>query len=213
MSNEEMIKAFEHFVNQKGEGVILYSADGSMVKLQDIVDLVRALQRENERLNDMKFTQEHCDLYEENEWLKQTISGYAADQKVFVSGYQGTQKENEQLKAEIERLTEDNKRLNELLVGGTEVIDYWNTKYLEEQHKNAELQKQVDELKERCEIAEGTKNRLTIFDRISIHDKAVKNTAKEIFAELFYMASIHHSDVSNILAWAKEKAKEKGVEV
>ena len=35
-----------------------------------------------------------------------------------------------------------------------------------------------------------------------------KETAKKIFAELFYIASIHHSDVANILAWAKDKAKQ-----
>ena len=40
-----------------------------------------------------------------------------------------------------------------------------------------------------------------------------KETAKEIFAELFYIATIHHSDIANILAWAKEKAKSEGVEV
>lgn len=43
--------------------------------------------------------------------------------------------------------------------------------------------------------------------------QAVENKAHEIFAELFYVASIHHSDVANILAWAKEKAKSCGVEV
>lgn len=53
-----------------------------------------------------------------------------------------------QLKQELEELKEDNKRLNELLVGGTEVIDYWNNKYLEERAKNTELQKQVDKLKD-----------------------------------------------------------------
>ena len=43
--------------------------------------------------------------------------------------------------------------------------------------------------------------------------QAVENKAHEIFAELFYIASIHHSDVASILAWAKEKAKSCGVEV
>lgn len=57
-----------------------------------------------------------------------------------------------QLKQELEVLKEDNKRLNELLVGGTEVIDYWTNKYLEEQAKNTELQKQVDELKEQRDV-------------------------------------------------------------
>ena len=47
------------------------------------------------------------------------------------------------LKQELEELKEDNKRLNELLVGGTEVIDYWNNKYLEEQAKNTELRSEL----------------------------------------------------------------------
>lgn len=38
-------------------------------------------------------------------------------------------------------------------------------------------------------------------------------TAREIFVELFYIASIHHGDNANILAWAKDKAKRFGVEV
>lgn len=40
-----------------------------------------------------------------------------------------------------------------------------------------------------------------------------KEMAEKIFAELFYIASIHHSDVANILAWAKDKATELGVEI
>lgn len=66
----EITKAFEQFVNKKGEGVILYNEDGSVIKLQDIVDLLVEQKAKIERLNDMKFTQEHCNLYEENEWLK-----------------------------------------------------------------------------------------------------------------------------------------------
>ena len=45
------------------------------------------------------------------------------------------------------------------------------------------------------------------------YEQGKRDTAKEIFAELFYIASTHHSDVANILAWAKEKAKSVGVEV
>lgn len=53
-----------------------------------------------------------------------------------------------QLKQELEGLKEDNKRLNELLASGTEVIDYWHDKYLEEQAKNADFQKEVERLTE-----------------------------------------------------------------
>lgn len=58
----------------------------------------------------------------------------------------------DKLKEEVEYLAEDNKRLNELIASGTEAMDYWNNKYLEEQHKNVELQKQVDELKEQRDV-------------------------------------------------------------
>ena len=40
-----------------------------------------------------------------------------------------------------------------------------------------------------------------------------KETAEKIFAELFYIASIHHSDIANILAWAKDKAKQLDVKI
>ena len=76
MSNEEMIKAFEHFVSKKGEGVISYCEDGSMIRLQDIVDLIHVLQSENDRFRDMEFAQEYCNLYAENEWLKDILSQY-----------------------------------------------------------------------------------------------------------------------------------------
>ena len=55
-------------------------------------------------------------------------------------------------KEEIEYLAEDNKRLNELVASGTEVMDYWNNKYLEERAKNENLQKQVDELTEQRDV-------------------------------------------------------------
>ena len=102
---EKILRALKVFY---GNSTILYDTmSGEIVTFQDVIDYVVHLQSENERLNDMKFTQEHCNLYEENKWLKQTIGGYVADQEVWISGYQGTQKENEQLKAEIERMTED----------------------------------------------------------------------------------------------------------
>ena len=75
----------------------------------------------------------------------------------------------ENQKAEIERLTDT---LNQYING--ELIN------VETMGKIISLEKQVDELKVKLEIAEGTKDRLTIFDRIAIHDKAVKDTAKEI---------------------------------
>lgn len=129
----------------------------------------------------------------------------------------------------IDELKEDNNRLNGLLADGTEVMDYWQDKYLEERSKNDELQKQVDECNRDCEeyaIENGElqqqvdelKKWLNMKEHyIGLMENSLKQvrkeTAKEIFAELFYMASIHHSDVANILAWVKEKAKSCGVEV
>ena len=40
-----------------------------------------------------------------------------------------------------------------------------------------------------------------------------KEMTEKIFAELFYIASIHHSDIANILAWAKDKVKQLGIEI
>lgn len=76
--------------------------------------------------------------------------------------------------------------------------------------KNDELLLKVDELKKRCEIAEGTKNRLTIFDRIAIQDKAVKDTAKEIFILAEDYNCGYESDIDNFMKELKERY---GVEV
>ena len=68
---ETIIKALETF---PGGTTILYdSSNNETVTFQDVVDCIQELQIENERLNDMKFTQEHCDLYKENEWLKASL--------------------------------------------------------------------------------------------------------------------------------------------
>ena len=58
----------------------------------------------------------------------------------------------DQQKEEIEYLAEDNKRLNELVASGTEVMDYWNNKYLEERAKNENLQKRVEDLLEQRDV-------------------------------------------------------------
>jgi hypothetical protein len=71
---ETIIKALETF---PGRATILYDANSNeSVTFQDVIDCVKELQTENERLNDMKFTQEHCNLYEENEWLKDMLRQY-----------------------------------------------------------------------------------------------------------------------------------------
>lgn len=127
----------------------------------------------------------------ENNLLKQTINGYIADQGIWINGCQCAQKENEQLKAEIERLTVERdkaKRDNTSLL--------YNVSRVEKQ--NAELQKQVDGLKEEnnryaelfgmvgkdfytVEVDEWEKVKTGVKDMIQ---QAVKYTAKEIFTAI-----------------------------
>ena len=49
---------------------------------------------------------------------------------------------------------------------------------------DAQAASRITQLEQELAIAQGTKNRLTIFDRIEIHDRAAKETAKRIFEEL-----------------------------
>ena len=100
----------------------------------------------------------------------------------------------------INELKEDNNRLNGLLADGTEVMDYWQDKYLEEKSKNDELQKQIDECNRDCEeyaIENGELqqqvNELKEHQVIECYGmlkgcdmvkQAVKDTSKEILTEI-----------------------------
>ena len=112
-------------------------------------------------------------------------------------------------KIEIERLTEYCEMFERGEIGSPMTTD----KMLALEKEKIELQKKVDELKEEIHKIESSENETYMIGFEDGEKQAVKNTATEIFAELFYMASIHHSDVANILSWAKEKAKSKGLEV
>lgn len=92
--------------------------------LRGAIGLIQDLQSENERLNDMKFTQEHCDLYSENEFLRAELHRELSEHEEFAK----------KAKAEIERLKNAYRE-------GLEQGKFDN------QVKVAELQKQVDELK------------------------------------------------------------------
>ncbi len=79
-------------------------------------------------------------LKAEIEELKQTISGYVSDQEVWVSGYQGAQKENESLKLQVTALTNTLNQKEEecrLCKDANETI----------KANAAELKKQLEELK------------------------------------------------------------------
>lgn len=80
---ETILRALKTF---DGYEAIWYDSNkDEIVRFQDVVDFVVWQNSEIES-------------------LKQDINGYAADQEVWISGYRGTQAENEALKAEIERL-------------------------------------------------------------------------------------------------------------
>lgn len=113
----------------------------------------------------------------ENNLLKQTINGYIADQGIWINGCQCAQKENEQLKEEIKRLTEEKGKYQEK----------WQTSYM----NKLNLQKQVDELKEelvKAYITERANIQAEIADAgTSCHwcqNVTIKNTANKIYQGL-----------------------------
>jgi molecular chaperone GrpE (heat shock protein) len=88
--------------------------------------------------------------------------------------------------------------------------------------ENTRLKAEIERLMKELEIAKGTKNRLTIFDRIEIHDKAVKDTAKEMIEEIDNVKEIFPNDIvgyEQAQGWLmcidklKEIAKLKGAKV
>ena len=92
----------------------------------------------------------------------------------------------------ISELKEDNSRLNKLLADGTEVMDYWQDKYLEEKSKHDELQKKVDELAyelAKKSIATEGFNVTNTDISLCVHEKllkqAVKGTAKEVLQDIY----------------------------
>lgn len=138
------------------ENWILHDCTAKQEDLVNALDLIKRLQGEKKELD------ESCELFKHfNEKHCETIS---------------------EQKAEIERLTKNAKYWERKHCNA---VREWEVEAYNRGLKIIELQKQVDELKEKLEIAEGTKNRLTIFDRIKIHDKAVKDTEKEIFEKIF----------------------------
>lgn len=95
LTDEEIIKALEFKREGRNEVVYIDGIERKIIKVTDILDFINRLQSENDRLNDMKFTQEHCDLYKENEWLKAEIKRELAEHEEFTKT----------AKSEIERLT------------------------------------------------------------------------------------------------------------
>ncbi len=140
--------------------------DGELVSKDWHDEQVLHLQEENDRLNDMKFTQEHCDLYKENEWLKAELKRELAEHEEFTqkakadieslkcNSYKTSWKAKFlEAKAEVERLTEENAILKEnppILVGRSlgKTIRAKLLAFDKMKEQNAELQKQISILKD-----------------------------------------------------------------
>lgn len=78
---------------------------------------------------------------------------------------------------------------------------------------DAQAANRIAQLENELVIAQGTKNRLTIFDRIEIYDRVAKETAKRIFDDL---GGIHiHPALDRLkdFEWFRLLAKKYGVEV
>lgn len=125
LTDEEIVKALEHCATENTcRGCVKYNGETKIDYFKcmrdtrkNVVDLFHRLQAENERLNDMKFTQEHCDLYKENELLKSALKRELAENEALRKGRVITQtvdycaddlakalKTIDEQKAEIERL-------------------------------------------------------------------------------------------------------------
>lgn len=207
LTDEEIVKALEHCATENTcRGCVKYNRETTIDYFKcmrdtrkNVVDLIHRLQSENERLNDMKFTQEHCDLYKENELLKAELSKELAEHEEFTK----------KAKDEIGRLNKSNKELTSIAEYQQNLnMERWRI-IQEKEKENAELQKQVDYLTN----AKG--NALLIIEQgekqiLQVRQQAVKDTADEIydFAKEYYS-----SDEDVFGERLKEFVKRYGVEV
>ena len=189
---EKIIRALEAF---PGRTVILYdSVSAEKITFQDVIDYIMRLHSENERLNDMEFTKEHCDLYSENEFLKAGLQKQNAE----IERLGKVETELQELNAKYYNKAKDLRRENKQLAERKEfwegmhdkvVAQFENLEDRIEEYENtieikvfriSELQKQVDELKKtqvkHIHIDEQFKKECEYEIK-----QAVKDTAKEIY--------------------------------
>lgn len=139
---EKIIKALKAF---DGKSTILYDpSNKETITFQDVIDYVSNLQNENERLNDVEFTQEHCNLYEENEFLNGCLREQKAEIELHKIKNGKLEDELSSLKRTVEILTKrefDEQRKTYLCGKCQERV--FNV-YEEKETQISELQKQVD---------------------------------------------------------------------
>ena len=150
----------ERLKNAYKEGLAQGKFD-SQVKIEELQKQVDELKDEREnmqaeilRFEDMKFTQEHCDLYSENETLKQWLKRLNADLENEKNlGKQREKqalkdmklevgirdKENAELQKQVDALKEERQSLVTKLNQTDEAVDYWCDKFKAEKAEKDEL--------------------------------------------------------------------------
>ena len=174
LTDEEIAKALLQSI-EYSKTITYFDVWGNCksIMMTDVIDFISRLQAENETLKSPKFASWKLKFFN----LKEEFDKELAEHEKFV----------EKANAEIERLTEENRKLD----------NEWNntTKYC------AELQKQVDELKEKCcEIS---------FER---YEEGKQDTAKEIYNFLKSNISVASSSFEALEKF-REFFKGYGVEV
>ena len=169
LTDGDIIQAYFHDCKKRScETCPLGSIENCM---EYVEDLIKRLQAENERLNDIEFTKEHCDLYSENGFLHNAL-----------------RKKNE----EIERLTEERNKYKDLYTT-------MYRKYSDLTHKEFNfntLMKQKDEyLDKALELQKQVDEWNSAFIPTRVCQQAVKDTAKEILQKLYNMRDVYLQSV------------------
>ena len=189
LTAEEIVKKLNYIKEQYLSYIYNDDDECKVLFVDDILDLIHRLQDENNQIKSNKFASWKLKFFR----LKEEFYKELAEHEEFAK----------KANAEIEGLTEERDKYQEK----------WQTSYMNELN----LQKQVDELTERAEIAEEIANTYQSESTTKCWvdyavKQAVKDTAKEIFTDLLKEFSIRKS-CGNADVVVREMASRKGVEV
>lgn len=144
-------------------------------------EIVEILKKRIENINpwETNALEYHKGLFDLIHRLQSDLETCSNDLKTCSNIEKQEKETNAELRQEIERLKEENYKLEVIVDHNCDPFPKWQEATIEE---IAELQKQVDELKERAKIdLENERNWGKIQTR-----QAVKDTAKEIFTALYH---------------------------
>ena len=191
-TDKEVVKALEHKLS-KVHTQLITDCCGVFISEQDILDLIHRLQAEVEELRKAKVIHETVDYCYED--LKEAQAEIERLSKKAVA----LEVETNNQKAEIELLTEEKWKVQDDL-------DNYHAMLQESEKKNAELEKEVDELKIAYkDLIETYRNCDTT--------QVVKDTAIEVYSQVLEWIPIcegYGKFIGNLESWLKERY---GVEV